>query len=112
MTTARTALRLITCVMPAGRGLALIEELRELGVTSAHVHHARGVGQSSRRRRGVSRYAEREVVQALVPAARADEVFGFLYAAAEIGRPHSGMLFMEKVPYGIPLELPDLPVET
>jgi nitrogen regulatory protein PII len=111
MTTTRTAHRLITCVMPAGRGLELIEQLRELGVTSAQVHHARGVGQSSKRRRGVSLYAEREVVQALVAAARADEVFEFLYAAAEIGRPHAGMLFMEKVAHGIPLVLPDLPDE-
>ena len=98
--------------MPAGRGLDLIEQLRELGVTSAQVHHARGVGQSSKRRRGVSLYAEREVVQALVAAARADEVFEFLYAAAGIGRPHAGMLFMEKVAHGIPLVLPDLPDET
>jgi hypothetical protein len=108
---ARTAHKLITCIMPAGRGLELIEGLRELGVMSAQVHHARGVGQSSKRRRGVSLYAEREIVQALVEAARADEVFDFLYAAAEIGRPHAGMLLMEKVAHGIPLMLPDLPVE-
>lgn len=108
---ARAAHKLITCIMPAGRGLELIEQLRELGVTSAQVHHARGIGQSSKRRRGVSLYAEREVVQALVEAARADEVFELLYAAAEIGRPHSGMLLMEKVAHGIPLALPNLPPE-
>ena len=112
MATARSAHKLITCIIPAGRGLALIEQLRELGVDSAQVHHARGVGKSSRRRHGVSHYAEREVVQALVALSRADEVFEFLYAAAEIGRPHAGMLFMEKVPHGIPLVLPDLPDET
>lgn len=111
MTTARAAHKLITCIMPAGRGLELIEQLRELGVTSAQVHHARGVGQSSKRRRGVSLYAEREVVQALVAAARADEVFEMLYAAAEIGRPHAGMILMEKAVHGIPLTLPDLPDE-
>ena len=111
MTATRKAHKLITCIMPAGRGLELIEQLRELGVVSAQVHHARGVGQSSKRRRGVSLYAEREVVQALVEASRADEVFEFLYAAAEIGRPHTGMLLMEKAVHGIPLTLPDLPVE-
>lgn len=107
----RTAHKLITCIMPAGRGLELIEQLRELGVTSAQVHHARGIGKSSKRRRGVSLFAEREVVQALVEAERADEVFEFVYAAAEIGRPHAGMLLMEHVAQGIPLELPDLPDE-
>ena len=85
--------------------------LCELGVTSAQVHHARGIGKSSKRRRGVSLFAEREVVQALVEAERADEVFEFVYAAAEIGRPHAGMLLMEHVAQGIPLELPDLPDE-
>ena len=80
-------------------------------MTSAQVHHARGIGKSSKRRRGVSLFAEREVVQALVEAERADEVFEFLYAAAEIGRPHAGMLLMEHVAQGIPLELPDLPDE-
>jgi hypothetical protein len=109
--TARHGHKVITCIMPAGRGLELIEQLRELGVVSAQVHHARGVGKSSKRRRGVSLYAEREVVQALVEAHRADEVFEFLYAAAEIGRPHAGMLLMEKAIHGIPLVLPDLPDE-
>jgi hypothetical protein len=111
MTAARTAHKIITCIMPAGRGLELIEQLRELGVVSAQVYHARGAGKSSKRRRGVSLYAEREVVQALVEAARADEVFEFLYAAAEIGRPHAGLLLMEKAMHGIPLVLPDLPDE-
>jgi hypothetical protein len=66
---------------------------------------------SSKRRRGVSLYAEREVVQALVDAARADEVFDFMYAAAGIDRPHAGMLLMEKVVHGVLLALPDLPDE-
>ena len=111
MTAARIAHKVITCIMPAGRGLELIARLREAGIASAQVHHARGVGQSSKRRRGVSHYAEREVVQALVPAERADEVFEFLYAAAGIGQPHAGMLLMEKAVHGIPLTLPDLPDE-
>ena len=111
MSSTRTAHKLITCIMPAGRGLELIEQLRELGVASAQVHHARGVGKSSKRRRGVSLYAQREVVQALVEASRADEVFEFLFAAAEIGRPHAGMLLMEKAVHGIPLVVPDLPDE-
>jgi nitrogen regulatory protein PII len=111
MTAAKSAHKVITCIMPAGRGLELIEQLRELGVMSAQVHHARGVGKSGKRRRGVSLYAEREVVQALVENARADEVFELLYAAAGIGRPHAGLLLMENAVHGIALVLPDLPDE-
>jgi hypothetical protein len=47
-------------------------------------------------------------VQVLVEAASADEVFEFLSAAAGIGRPHAGMLLMEKAVHGISLVLPDL----
>ncbi|MDB5809538.1 MAG: hypothetical protein JWN94_1660 [Betaproteobacteria bacterium] len=111
MAVTRTAHNIITCIMPAGRGLELVGQLREFGVVSAQVHHARGVGQSSKQRHGVSHYAEREVVQALVDAARADEVFEFLYAAAGIGQPHAGMLLMEKAVHGVALVLPDLPDE-
>ena len=68
---------------------------------------ARGFGQRSKRRRRASLYAEREIVQALVEAASADEVFEFLSAAAGIGRPHAGILLMEKAEHGIPLVLPD-----
>lgn len=103
--------KLITCILPAGRGLELVEQVRALGVESANVHHARGLGKGSRRRGGVALYAQREILTALVRAERADELFEFLYRAADIDAPHAGMLLMESVRRAEPLTLPDLPDE-
>ena len=86
--------RVITCVMPAGRGAEVLEILRrEQGVVSASHHHARGVGtQSLRRHRAYS--DEKQVVTALVAAERGDAVFEAIYFAAGIDAPHAGMVLM------------------
>lgn len=105
--------RVIICILPAGNGIHVLQRLRKIGgVDSAFVHHARGLGESGKRRRGASFYTEREIVTALVEPARADEIFEFLYHEGGIGKPHAGMLLMERAPRAIPLILPDLPEET
>ncbi|OGA52403.1 MAG: hypothetical protein A3G24_27325 [Betaproteobacteria bacterium RIFCSPLOWO2_12_FULL_62_13] len=104
--------RVITCILQASSGIHVLQRLRGIGIDSAFVHHARGVGESGKRRRGASYYAEREVVTVLVEAHRAEEIFEFLYSAADIGKPHAGMVFLQKAAHGIPLALPDLPEES
>ena len=106
------AFKVITCIIPSGRGLEIVRQLKAQGVPSGHVHHARGVGTSSRRRRGVSYFAEREIIDVLVDAERADAIFELIYRVADIGKPHAGMLLMEKAGRAAPLRLPDLPEET
>lgn len=81
--------------MPAGRAREIHNRLlREQGVFSATTHHARGVGSGSMRRRRALVSEEKDVLVALVEAARADELFIFLYEAAHIGEPHAGIIFM------------------
>ena len=104
--------KVIICILPAGNGIHVLQQLRKIGVDSAFVHHARGLGESGKRRRGAGFYTEREIVTALVELARADEIFEFLYHEAGIGKPHAGMLLMERAPRAIPLKLPDLPEES
>ena len=90
--------RLITCFLPAGDALGVLERLRdELGHHSMAYHHARGVGTGTRsgRRRVVA--AERDVITVLAPADRADELFRFLFHACGLDKPNSGMIYMEKV---------------
>ena len=90
--------RLITCFLPSGNALGVLERLREEhGHHSMVYHHARGVGTGTRagRRRVVA--AERDVITVLVPEARADELFRFLFHACGLDKPNSGMIFMEKV---------------
>lgn len=99
--------RLVTCIMPAGRGTAVLERLkREKKVLNASVHHARGVGTHSLHHRSMF-FEEKQLLIALVEAQRADEIFEFLYYAAGIDEPHAGMVFIERAFRAAPVALPD-----
>lgn len=85
--------RVITCIMPAGRGAEVLDALRrELGVVSASIHHARGIGTHSLRHRVYS--DEKQVLTAVVPAEQGDAVFELIYFAAGLNAPHAGMVMM------------------
>ena len=68
---------LITCIVPHGRALPVIKALKEeLGIVSTTIHHARGTGRMTPLAwRGVGESAEKDVLTAVVPASRAEEVF-------------------------------------
>lgn len=100
--------KVIHCILPAGRAHAVLDRLRqEKGIASVFFHHSRGGGISTRKGRESFHYVEREIATVLVPAARADEIFEFIYFAAGIDRPHEGMVLMEKTRLAMPLVLPD-----
>lgn len=102
--------KLITCFLPAGRALAVLERLRkEHDLSSMLYHHARGVGVGTRRGARSFFAAEREVITVLAPQSRADELFRFLYLAAGLDKPNTGMVFMERVMRATPLTLPEVP---
>ena len=89
----RGEFRVLTCIMPAGNGTEVLENLRrETGVISAFAHHARGIGTHSLRHRIYS--DEKQILTVLVDAERADEVFHFLYYSAGLDTPHAGMIMM------------------
>ena len=66
-----TGEKLITCIMPCGRALPVLEALKEqLGIL-ANVHHARGTGRMTPLAwRGVGETAEKDVMSVIVPASR------------------------------------------
>ena len=85
--------RIVTCVMPAGRGAEVLEILRrELGVVSASIHHARGIGTRSLRHRVYS--DEKQILTAVIAAEQGDAVFRLIYVAAGLNAPHAGMVMM------------------
>jgi len=85
--------RVLTCIMPAGRGTEVLEALRrETGVISAFAHHARGIGTHNLRHRVYS--DEKQILSVLVDAERGDDVFHFLYYSAGLDTPHAGMIMM------------------
>lgn len=102
--------KLITCFLPAGRGMLVLERLRkEQDLTSLTYHHARGVGVGSRRAWRSHIAAEREVITVLAPEAQADEIFRFLFFAAGLDAPNTGMVLMERVLRASPFAIPELP---
>ena len=85
--------RIITCIMPAGRGAEVMEALRrELGVVSTSLHHARGIGTHSLRHRVYS--DEKQVLTVVVAAEQGDAVFELIYFTAGLDAPHAGMVMM------------------
>jgi hypothetical protein len=85
--------RIVTCIMPAGRGADVMEALRrQLGVVSTSLHHARGIGTHSLRHRVYS--DEKQVLTAVVEAGQADAVFELIYFTAGLDLPHAGMVMM------------------
>ena len=108
----RVSLKTITCFCPSGQAQAVLDRLRkEKGIVSASAHHARGAGLATRNTKGRLFFLEKEIITALVPADRADEIFEFLYFAAGIDERHAGMVLMGGIVCGDLMTLPDLPDE-
>lgn len=87
--------KIITCFLPAGKGQNVLERLHvEMNIYGAFAYHARGAGLSNRRNKKLPEYVEREMISAVVPAERADEIFRFIFFASGIDQPHAGMVLM------------------
>lgn len=105
--------KLITCILPHGIAHDLLEALdQELGIVEGNVNNARGTGRlAGRKLSGLGSETEKEMLNVVVPADRADEVFAFVFERARINRPHGGIIFMSDLVRATPFELPDLPAE-
>ena len=105
--------KVITAILPKGRGMPLIASLREeKQVVAANLNYARGVGRMAPLRfRGMGEQSEKEVLNVVVDAARAEEIYTFLYHEAGIDNPHAGILFMAALSaaneFTLPTELED-----
>ena len=102
--------KLITCIMPNGRALPVLETLKEeLGILATTIHHARGTGRMTPLAwRGVGEAAEKDVLSVVVPASRAEEVFAFIYDRGGINQPHGGILYQQPLGKSTEFHLPDL----
>jgi len=105
--------KLITCIMPHGRALPVLEALKEeLGILATTIHHARGTGRMTPLAwRGVGEATEKDVMSVVVPASRAEEVFGFIYERGGLDQPHGGILYQQSLRKSTEFHLPDLPYE-
>jgi len=102
--------KLITAILPKGKGVPLQKSLiEEKGIHSAVIHHARGVGRfSSIQNRGLGGQQEREILDVTISADEAEEIFEYMFFTGELNHPHGGILFMTSIPATTPMELPVL----
>ncbi len=100
--------KIITCFLPAGKGQGVLERLHEeKNISSAFAYHARGAGLANHQNKKLPKYIEREMITALVPVDRADEIFKFIFFASGINQPHAGMVIMTAATYASTLLLSD-----
>ena len=105
--------KLITGILPGGMATDLLKKLRdEQGIITAHANSARGMGKLTPRAwRGVGEQTEKHILNVVVDADRADEIFEYIYHEGKIDRPHGGIIFMTRLQHQTPFILPELPEE-
>ncbi len=103
--------KLITCILPHGVALDVLQRLKdEKGIIEASMNSARGMGRlTPLAHRGVGEQSEKDILNVIVSAAEADEIFEYLYDIARIDRPHGGLIYMTALGHATPFVLPDLP---
>ena len=105
--------KLITVILPKGPAKALTEQLiHERGLDRVNVNYARGVGRiTPLRHRGVGETSEKAIVTVLIDAEQADETFEFIFYAADINRPHGGLMYQQPVTAATLFNLPEIEEE-
>ena len=105
--------KLITCILPKGVATPILRRLKEeKGIVTCNINNARGTGRFTHRRvQRLGVVSEKEILNVVTSAERADEIFEFIFYEADINRPHGGMIFMTKLAHASLFELPDLPEE-
>ena len=101
--------KLITCILPKGTGLSLVQALREeKKIDSANLNTSRGSGMASPvGESGIGGELEKDVVTVAIDQPKlADEIFEYIFHHAEIDRPHGGFMYqtplMKMIPYKMP----------
>ena len=103
--------KLITSFLPHGTGVPMIKLLKqETGICTGNINSSRGTGSSA----GTSdfeNWVEVDVLDVVVNADRADEIFNFIYEKAGIGEGNHGFMIQQSLTRSTKFSLPDLPEE-
>ena len=102
--------KLITVIVPQGKGMALLQALHDRNVLRASLSTARAPFTYAKRSGMISRTVrhsvEKDVLTAVVSAEQAEEVFGLLYRQAGIGEGPGGFMFMGALAQASAFSLP------
>ena len=103
--------KLITSFLPNGTGVPIIKLLKqETGICTGNVNSSRGTGSSG----GTSdfdNWVEVDVLDVVVNADRADEIFSFIHEKSGIGEGNHGFMIQQSLVQSTKFSLPDLPEE-
>ena len=103
--------KLITSFLPNGTGVPIIKLLKqETGICTGNVSNSRGTGSSSGTR-DFDNWVEVDVLDVVVNADRADEIFNFIYEKSGIAEGNHGFMIQQSLIQSSKFSLPDLPEE-
>lgn len=101
--------KMIVCILGHGTGVNVIARLfEEKGLSTSNVTSGRGISASASTHVGSEGGTEVDLLNVAVPTERADEIFNFIYDAANLDRPHAGLIFQYAISFVTPFELPEM----
>lgn len=81
--------KIITCLIPHHKALEILEHLsKEKGIVMANKSNARGSSYTTD-----FSWIEMEILEVIVGASQADQIFTYLFETAEVGTPQGGLIF-------------------
>ena len=91
--------KLITAILPKGVSLNVVSRLKEeKGVMTANFGYALGIGKMTAESvRSAGEEREREILSVVVDEERGEEIYEYVYHAADMNKPHGGFLFMSAI---------------
>ncbi|MCB0407129.1 MAG: hypothetical protein KDD34_02930 [Bdellovibrionales bacterium] len=104
----KTQSKLITCILPKGKAIPLLEALAEKGIRTANFAHARGsdIEDSVKSSKLLPQEDEKEIVTIVAETQElAEELFDFSFEKAEINRKGGGIIYMSSLKYSTPYKV-------
>lgn len=84
----------ITCFLPKGTGIRLVEMLHvEKNIHSTNVHTGRGL-HTVESVKDYGAWSEHDILTVVLDAERADEIFEFIFFQGELNKPGGGFIYL------------------
>ena len=102
--------KLITCILPKGKVISLVEGLQKKGIHRSQFAFARGSDLGDPMEKGgLSKEVEKDVFSVIATDEQeGEEIFAWLFEEAQINHPGGGMMYMTSLNYATPFALPQV----
>lgn len=100
--------KLITCVLPKGKAIPLLEALAEKGIRTANFAHARGsdVADTPKGSKLLPDEEEKEIVTIVAETlAQGEELFDYVFEKADMNRRGGGFIYMTSLGFSTPYQV-------